>query len=214
LVAVSEELLADSAAMNGHLTRKMAQAVEWKTNDAIVNGTGAGMPLGILNAACLVAQAKEGSQAADTIVAGNIAKMYGRVIMGAGANVVWLMNPDCFQQVMQLSLNSNPIWVPSNQGFQSAPNGLLMGRPIILTDACDTVGDQGDIILANMTGYRAITKASGLEFATSMHLWFDQDLMAFRLTFRMDGQPALSAAVTPPNSAVTRSHFVALAART
>ena len=47
-----------------------------------------------------------------------------------------------------------------------------------------------------------------------MHLWFDQDLMAFRLIFRMDGQPAMAAAITPPNSSVTRSHFVALQART
>ena len=214
LVAASDELLADAAGMTSYLTRKCGEAVEWKITDAIVNGTGAGMPLGILNAGSLVAQAKEGTQAADTIVAGNIAKMYGRCIMGAGANVVWLMNPDCFQQVMQLSLNSNPIWVPANQGFAGAPNGLLMGRPIVLTDACDTVGDQGDIILANMAGYRAITKSGGAEFATSMHLWFDQDLMAFRLIFRMDGQPTLAAAVTPPNSAITRSHFVALAART
>ena len=214
LVAASEELIADASAMSSYITRKCGEAVDWKVNDAIINGTGAGMPLGILNAASLVAQAKEGSQAADTIVAGNIAKMYGRCMMGAGSNVVWLMNPDCFQQVMQLSLNSNPIWVPANQGFTGAPNGLLMGRPIVLTDACDTVGDQGDIVLANLSGYRAITKAGGADFATSMHLWFDQDLMAFRLIFRMDGQPALATAVTPPNSSITRSHFVALAART
>ena len=77
----------------------------------------------------------------------------------------------------------------------------------------DTVGDQGDIVLANMAGYRAITKAGGEEFSESMHLWFDQDVTAFKLIFRMDGQPALTSAVTPPNSAVTRSHFVALAAR-
>lgn len=213
LVSSSDELLADAAAMSSYITRKCGEAVDWKVNDAIINGTGAGMPLGILNAGCLVAQAKESSQTADTINAANVAKMYGRVIKGAGANLVWLINPDAFQQVVQLSLNNNPLWVPANQGFQGAPDGLLLGRPIVLTDACDTVGDQGDIILANMSGYRAITKAGGADFATSMHLWFDQDLMAFRLIFRMDGQPALTSAVTPPNSSVTRSHFVALAAR-
>jgi len=213
LVAASEELLADAPAMSSYITRKCGEAVDWKVNDAIINGTGAGMPLGILKAACLVSQAKEGSQTADTVVAANVAKMYARTIMGAGANVVWLLNPDVFPQIMTLTLNNNPIWVPANEGFKSAPNGLLMGRPIVMTDACDTVGDLGDIICANMSGYRAITKASGAEFAQSMHLWFDQDLMAFRLIFRMDGQPALASAITPPNSSVTRSHFVALAAR-
>lgn len=213
LVPASDELLADSVAMTAHLVRKMGEAVLWKTNDAIINGTGAGQPLGILNAGSLVAQAKEGSQAADTIVAANIAKMYGRCIQGAGSNLVWIMNPDAFQQIVQLSVNAGVNWMGPNASLQGAPNGTLMGRPIVLSDACDTVGDQGDIILANMAGYRAITKAGGEEFSESMHLWFDQDVTAFKLVFRMDGQPALSAAVTPPNSSITRSHFVALAAR-
>lgn len=213
LVPASDELLADSAAMASHLRSKMGDAVRWKTNDAMINGTGAGQPLGILRAGSLVAQAKETSQTADTINAANIAKMFSRVIQGGG-NLVWLLNPDAFPQIITLTLNNNPIWVPNNGGFQGAPNGLLLGRPIVLTDACDTVGDQGDIILANMGGYRAITKAGGEQFSESMHLWFDQDITAFKLTFRMDGQPALTSAVTPPNSAVTRSHFVALADRT
>ncbi len=213
LVPATDELLADAPAMTAHLTRKMSEAVLWKSNDAIINGTGAGMPLGILNAGSLVAQAKETSQTADTIVAANIAKMYGRVLKGAGANLAWLINPDAYAQIITMTLGDQPIWTAPVQGMRNAPDGLLLGRPIILTDACDTVGDQGDIVLANMAGYRAITKAGGEEFSESMHLWFDQDVTAFKLIFRMDGQPALTSAVTPPNSAVTRSHFVALAAR-
>lgn len=213
LVAASEELLADAPAMSSYLVRKSGEAIDWKINDAIVNGTGAGMPLGLFKAGSLVSQAKETSQTADTIVAANIAKMYGRVINGAGSNLVWLVNPDAYQQIVTLSLNNNPIWMPANEGIKSAPNGLLLGRPIVMTDACQTVGDKGDIILANMSGYRAITKAGGVDLQTSMHLWFDQDLMAFRVIFRMDGQPALEKAVTPPNSSVTRSHFVTLDAR-
>lgn len=214
LVPASDELLADSVAMTSHLVRKMSEAVLWKSNDAIINGVGPAMPRGILQAGCLVAQAKETSQTADTITAANVAKMYGRVIKGAGANLVWLVNPDAYQQIVTMTLGDQPIWTAPAQGARQAPDGMLFGRPIILTDACDTVGDQGDIILANMAGYRAITKAGGEEFSESMHLWFDQDVTAFKLVFRMDGQPALSAAVTPPNSAVTRSHFVALADRT
>ena len=101
-----------------------------------------------------------------------------------------IMNPDAFQQIVQLSVNAGVNWMGPNASLQGAPNGTLMGRPIILSDACDTVGDQGDIILANMAGYRAITKAGGEEFSESMHLWFDQDVTAFKLVFRMDGQPA------------------------
>lgn len=213
LVAASDELLSDAAAMSAYITRKCGEAVDWKVNDAIVNGSGAGMPLGIMTAASTVSQAKETSQTAATITAANIAKMYGRVINGAGGNLAWLIHPDSFNQVITLSLNNNPIWMPPSQGIQNAPDGLLLGRPVIITDACQTLGTVGDIILGNFNGYRAITKGSGAEFATSMHLWFDQDLMAFRLIFRMDGQPALAAAVSPKNGSTTRSHFVTLATR-
>jgi HK97 family phage major capsid protein len=212
MVKATDELLADTQAMAAYLRNKMGQAVRWKSNDAIINGTGVGQPLGILRGGSVVEVAKETSQAADSIVAANIAKMYARVFK-AGGPVVWLHNPDAFPQIITLSLNSNPIWVPNNQGFQGAPNGFLLGRPLIETDACDTVGDVGDLILANMGGYRSITKAGGESFSESMHLHFDQDIVAYKLVFRMDGQPSLSAAVTPPNSAATRSHFATLAAR-
>lgn len=214
LVAATDEMLADATAMSSHITRSMREAVDWKVQDAMVNGSGAGMPLGITKSPCVVSQAKESGQAADTIVAKNIAKMYARGLGGAGANFVWLVNPDAYPEIITLTLNNNPIWIPNNVGFKGAPDGLLMGRPIFMTDTCQTLGDKFDIIYANMKGYRAITKSGGAQFSTSMHLWFDQDIQAFKLVFRLDGQPQLSAAVTPPNSAVTRSHFVTLDART
>jgi len=213
LVAATDELMSDSSAMSSFLTQTMRDAVDWKVQDSMVNGSGAGVPLGITKSPAIVTQTKESGQAADTIVAANIAKMYARGLGGAGANFVWLINPDAFPQIITLTLNNNPIFMANNQGIKNAPDGFLMGRPIILTDTCQTLGDKFDIIYANMNGYRVITKAGGAQFSTSMHLWFDQDIEAFKLVVRMDGQPQLSAPITPPNSAVTRSHFVTLEAR-
>ena len=212
LVPATDELLADSSAMAGHLMKKMGEAVDWKVQDAIVNGTGAGQPKGITKSGALITVAKEAGQASATVLAANIAKMYARVQKGIGANLKWLMNPDVFPQIITLSINNNPIWTPNNGGFKSAPNGLLLGRPIFPTDTCQALGTKNDLICSNLNGYRAILKAGGAEFAQSMHLWFDQDAMAFRLVFRMDGHPVLSAPITPPNGA-TRSHFVTLATR-
>lgn len=210
LVAASDELIADATAMSAYLMRKMSTRLEWKVQDAIVNGTGAGMPVGILNSGCIVTQAKETSQTADTIVQGNIAKMFGRVLMGAGSNLVWLINPDAYNQIVTLNSGGDLIWSPD---FRTAPGGALLGRPVIMTDTLQTLGDKNDIVLANMAGYMTATKAGGVQMSQSMHLWFDQDVEAFKLIFRMDGKPLLSAPVTPPNSAATRSHFVNLAAR-
>ena len=213
LVAASDELLNDAAGMSSYISRKMGEAVDWKINDAIVNGTGAGQPLGIMVAASTVSQAKETSQTAVTINAANIGKMYGRCLKGPGARLAWLVHPDAINQIMLLTIGDQPIWTPPQSGMKEAPNGFLLGRPIIESDACQTLGTVGDIILGNFAGYRAITKASGAEFATSMHLWFDQDLQAFRLVVRIDGQPALSVAMSAKNGSSTRSHFVTLATR-
>lgn len=211
LVPVTEELASDAPALSAYLERKTGESIRYKVNAALVRGTGAGQPKGILTAGCLVTQAKKSGQAADTIVADNVAAMYARCLRPGSA--VWLVNPDAWHQLPLMTIGDQPVWI-GPQGVQATPGGTLMGRPVIMTETCATLGDAGDIIFADMSSYVAITKAAGITTATSMHLWFDYDIMAFRATFRIDGQPAFEAAVTPPNSSVTRSPFVTLAART
>lgn len=210
LVPVSDELLQDAPAVSAYIMRKVGESIRYKTNDAIVNGNGVGKPLGIAAAAALVSQAKETSQTADTINASNIVKMFSRLINpGRG---VWLINPDAYPQLPLMTIGDQPMYVAPN-GLQSAPGGTLLGRPVILSDTCQTLGNLGDIYFANLGMYRTLTKAGGIETATSMHLYFDAAATAFRAVFRVAGQPALKSAVTPPNSAVTRSGYVALAER-
>ena len=77
---------------------------------------------------------------------------------------------------------------------------------MIVTEACATLGDMGDVIFADLAGgYFAPYKAGGIQSAMSMHLYFDQGLNAFRWTFRVGGQPWLSAAVTPASGSTRRS---------
>jgi HK97 family phage major capsid protein len=54
LVPVTEELLEDAPAMGNYVARKAAEKIAFKVTDAIINGTGAGQPLGIMNAPCKV----------------------------------------------------------------------------------------------------------------------------------------------------------------
>lgn len=210
LVPVTDELSQDSAILSTYLSRKTGEAIRWKTNDAIMNGTGAGMPAGIAGASATVEQAKVGSQTADTIVAGNITAMFARVL--GPAQAVWVVNPDSWGQLPLMTIGDMPVWL-ANTTLIGAPAGTIFGRPVIMSDACQTLGDAGDIYLINFTAYQTITKAGGVEEATSIHLWFDQAVNAFRAIFRLDGQPWLASAVTPPNSTVTRSPFVRVAAR-
>lgn len=213
-VAASDELLADAPRLASRLTNSAAAAIRFKAAEAIMTGNGVGRPLGFMSSGALVTVAKESGQAADTIVAANVAKMYSRLLPGNIGNAFWSANSDTLPQLMTLAINNQPIWTPPNAGFTAAPGGFLLGRPIVFNEHGATVGDLGDIALIDPSGYFLATKAGGgIDFASSIHLFFDQAATAFRWTFRVGGQPYLTAPVSPAKGNNTKSHFVALAER-
>lgn len=209
LVPVTDEIISDAPMMSGYLTKRTASSILFKTNDSLVNGSGAGQPLGFMNAGCLVSIAKEGSQVADTIVAANIVKMFARMPAASMKSAVWLINNDAMPQIMTMTLGDQPIYLPPS-GLNAAPFGTLLGRPIILTQSAQTVGDKGDIAFVDWNQYNAITKAGGIDYQTSIHLFFDSGATAFRATFRVDGQPWPKNSITPKNGSNNLSPFVTL----
>ncbi len=209
LVPVTDELLSDAATLDRYLIGKTGESIRWKSDDAFINGSGAGMPLGILNSSALVSVAKESAQSADTLVVANIAKMFARMPAGSLARAVWMINNDVLPQLITMVLNNYPIYTPPG-AIANAPAGMLLGRPIKITQHAKTLGDKGDIQFVDWKMYRTITKRGGIETATSMHLYFDAGAMAFRATFRVDGQPAISSAITPANGSNSLSPFVTL----
>lgn len=213
LVPATQELLEDAPAMGSYLERKIGERMKWKINDALVNGLGVGAPLGIFKSGALVSVAKEGSQTAATFNAANAVKMFGRMLSSGITNAVWIMHPDVYPQVPLMTIGDQPIWTPPLSGMKGAPSGLLLGRPIILSETCQTLGTQGDVFLVNWKDYLTISKAKGITTESSIHLWFDQGITAFRSIFRLNGMPWYSAAISPKNGSSTRSGFITLDAR-
>lgn len=211
LVPLSDELRADALAAGAFVTQALGRSLAWKTNDSIVNGAGGSVPLGFRNSGAIISITKETSQTADTINSQNVAKMLGRFLGQASSRARWLVNNDAFNQVITMTVGDQPIWTPPQSGFKDAPMGFLLGRPVVVTQVCQTLGDAGDIVLADFGQYVTISK--GPEAAESMHIFFDADATAFRLVFRMDGQPWLGAAVNPANGSSTLSPFVQIEAR-
>jgi HK97 family phage major capsid protein len=217
LVYVSSELLEDSPiSMEPLLSSMFAEAISFQEDDDYINGTGSGMPQGVLGADCTIAVSKEASQAADTILWANIIKMWSRLHPQSANRAVWLANPDTFPQLATMSQSVGdsavPVYLPAN-GAAGSPYGTLMGRPLILTKKCQTLGDNGDIILADFSQYLVGEKARGLSVAQSIHLRFDYDQTAFRFTLRYDGKPWWPAPLTPRYSTTTLSPFVTLEER-
>lgn len=218
LVFVSDELLEDSPISIAPLMSRMfSEAFAWQEDEDFIWGTGGAMPQGIMNAPCLVTQAIETDQDADTIVTENIVKMWSRMRPRGMGNAVWLAHNDTFPQLATLTLDIGT--GGTNVGLISrvpgSPYSDMLGRPLILTEHCDTVGDLGDILLCDWRQYLIGQKAgaSAIAAASSIHLKFDYDEVAYRFVMRYDGQPWESSPFTPKRSTITQGSFVALAAR-
>jgi len=213
LVPASDELLEDVAALDAFIGREAGRAIRYKTDDALINGDGVGKPLGILTSGALVSVAKESAQEDATLLAENVAKMYARMPASNISRAVWLINQDVLPQLLSMTLGDSLVYLPPN-GIADAPFGTLLGRPVILSQHMQTLGTEGDILFADLSQYLSLIKSDGIKTASSIHLWFDYDVTAFRFTFRIAGQPWLSAPISPDNSSDTLSPFVTLAQRT
>jgi HK97 family phage major capsid protein len=214
-VTATDEIVEDAPRLGTILTRQAARAILWQLNEAIFRGNGVGKPLGFLSAPSLVTVEQEAGQTADTITAPNVLKMYSRLAPGSSNRAVWLVHPSAIPQLYTMTIGSQPVFLPSNtSGLQEMSEfGLLCGRPIVPSDHCATLGDVGDIILADPMGYYLPVKQTGLQFASSMHVFFDYGIHAFRWTIRVGGQPHLSAPISPANGNATKSHFIVLEER-
>lgn len=216
LVPLTDELVEDAATLPNYVYGKLSESIRWKTNDAIANGTGAGQPLGFGTSgnAALVTITKEAGQAANTFVAANAAKMFARMPAAYLRDAVWMVNPEILPQLITMSISNQPVWTPPNAGMKDAPGGLLLGKPIIQTQACQALSAKGDVYFVNLKQYRTITKrGAGIQLAQSMHLYFDAGLTAFRATFRIDGQPKFKQAISPAKGSASLSPYVTLEAR-
>jgi HK97 family phage major capsid protein len=217
LCYATDELLADAAALEGFIRAAFPAEFAFVTDDSILRGTGAGQPLGILNAGCLVTVPKEAGQGADTIVAENVIAMSSRIFAGSYLNSNWYINQMCLPQLHTMSvgvgLGGQLVFMPPG-GLTGAPYGSLLGRPVIPIEQASALGDVGDIMLLDLNGY-ILAQKGGIQSDVSIHVRFVYDESVFRFVLRIDGQPVRATALTPykGGAGATQSHFVALQAR-
>lgn len=214
LCYATEELLQDTTALAGIVQQGASEELDFMVNDDILNGSGAGGPHGILGSAALVSVTKEAGQGADTVVIENIYKMWSRMHPRSKSNAVWFINTDVTPQLYGMALSVGTGGMPMYMGpgsLPNAPSGALLGRPVVETEFNPTLGDLGDILLADMSQYVMIDR--DVQAASSIHVQFLTDQVAFRFVYRCDGQPKISAPLTPYKGSGTLSPFVAIAAR-
>jgi HK97 family phage major capsid protein len=215
LMYVTDELLQDSTALTGIASQAFAEEIVWMTEDAIFEGSGAGMPLGIMGSGAKIAVAKDSGQLTGTFTASNAMNMWSRLWARSMSNAKWYMQQDVLPQLMGMSVGVSTaggqlVYMPPG-GLSGAPYGTLMGREVIFTEYANALSTEGDVMLADLSQYTLVDK-NGVQAATSVHVAFNTDEMVFRITYRVDGKPMWYLPLTPAKGA-TKSPFITLATR-
>ena len=211
----TDEMLQDASVLNTVIPLAFASEFGFRIDDGILNGTGAGQPLGMLNSGALVTVSKQAGQAAGTIVGENVTDMYSRLFAGSENTACWLANKNCLTQLMGISISVGtggvPIWLPANAAA-GRPQQTLLGLPLMFIEQAASVGTIGDLILADLPGGYVLAEKGGMQADVSIHVRFVYDESVFRFVLRIDGQPVRAAALTPFKGGAgnSQSHFIAL----
>ena len=207
-VPVSNELLADAENLGAFLIRAFSDELHYKLEQYILSsaGTGAGKPLSVLNSNALVTVPKTSGQTAGTLTSANLRVMWAALPAASRRRAIWAISESVIESQDSIEEISFP------QAGSANPEDLprLLGRPVIETDVLPAIGTPGDVLLIDPAWYGFASKP--LATALSAHVLFLNDQAVFRISWRCDARPLVSAPITATDGA-SRSAFVALAQR-
>ena len=212
LVKMSNELFTDIPGGGDQVVQICGKGLAWYRDYYFLRGNGAGEPLGALNANCTIAQPKETGQASSTIVYENLAKMLSRLHPDCFNNAIWIAHPTCISELLSLSVpigtagSHYPVLRETDRGFR------MLARPCVFSEKMQTLGTQGDILLADWSQY-AVGLREEMRLDYSPHVYFTTDQIVARLISRFDAQPLWNSALTLKDGSTTVSPFVVLADR-
>ena len=212
---VTDELIADAPLLAQIAETAFVQEVVFMVENAIVNGTGAGQPQGILNSNALITINKDNGQATKTLSYQNLLNAWARMWIRSRDNAVWFINQDVEPQLYAVNQIIGTAGVPvylAPNGISQKPYATLFGRPVIPIEYSPTLGTVGDVLLLDLGQY-VVADKNAPQVASSVHVRFTTDEMAFRITYRVDGQSLWHTALTPFQGTNTKSPFIAIQSR-
>lgn len=217
LLDATDELDRDANAFGVMATDAYALEMTFALENFIINGTGAGEPLGLMNSGALVTIPKQAGQASATVVKQNVDQMlaafWARSYNSDGS--VWLYNQGLLPQLSSLATlvgtggSESKLW---QWATDADDYDRLAGFPAIMTEYCPAPGTQGDLILADFSRY-VVAMRELMRGEVSIHVLFLTDENCYRFVMRVGGQPIDPRPVTPLNGTQVTSPFVTLQAR-
>ena len=205
--SVSSELSADAGFFESLLPEKLGEAMARGMDHAFLRGTGAGQPIGVLNADSRITVEAEDGQAANTINMNNVLKMDARLAPDCENSAIWLAHPSTKPQ---LSALERPVGT-GGELYDVLGGGApsLRSKPVLFSELCSELGTEGDLMLVDLSKY-AIGLRKNLRIERSDAVSWTEDLIDWRAVMRFDGQPIWNSAYTPRHGSDTLSWCVTL----
>lgn len=205
----TDEIEQDAGALSSMVGSWFGEEFGFRYDAEMFGGTGAGQMLGITNSDAFITVTAPTGQTADTFDQANVWAMWARMDPRSRANAIWFMNNDVLPQLPPMKTGDTPIFQPDIKG---AIGGMLLGRPVVFSEHCKTVGDANDVILVDWSKYMLLQKG-GLSSQSSIHVRFLYGENTYRFQNRINGTPKWSKVRTPLNGSTTTSPYVGMGAR-
>jgi len=195
---VSSELMADSfMSVDALLSQLFGTAVGAMEEMAFLRGSGAGMPLGMLNAGCAIGVTPDTDGAfgiADAV------EMISRFKGTGGGQPIWVGHISLLPDMLKyFPLGSTGVhqagygtsaWVQPREGIP----GSLLGYPLFWSEHMPSAN--GDAIMLIDPKAYLIFDREPIRVAYSEHARFENDQGSFRVTKRLDGQPWMQSTIS------------------
>ena len=189
-IKISEELLEDAGFdMESYISLEFARRIGDLEESAFISGTGAGMPLGILNIAPIGAVTEQ----AGKISVDDMLELFYSVGEKYRANAVWVFSDDV-ERALRKAKNTigRPLW---EDALTEGELDAFLGRPAVICKSMPDIAPGENIAMFGDFAYFWIADRGRRSFKRLDELYAATGQVGFRATQRVDARLILPEAV-------------------
>lgn len=201
LSLISEDTLGDSQAdLESQLLNAFSMAISEARDDAILVGTGATQPLGVLTKPGIQARYVPSGIAALLVDATHngfdvLIQAYMKLIKKYRRNATWAMNSNT-ERVLRTSKDANGDFLWNPRGSLGEMD-TLWGRPVATVEAAPDIAANSFPIVVGDFGNYWVRERTGIVIQRLVERYAEFGQVGFRIKHRLGGAPMLDEAFVP-----------------
>jgi len=204
-VVVADKLLRNAPECELFLSTTLTSALLAAEDQACLNGSGIGQPLGVLGHPGTIQVPRAG---AGAIAFADFANMLAALHPDSLSRAVWCISQSAMAQVTTLVDGNNNLIFVGRDASKGLPPTIL-GVPVRFTGRLPVLGAPGDVLLADFSGY-ILKQGSGPYVKLSDGPRFVSNQSIIKAWYCVDGQPWLTGPLLLADGVTNVSFFVQL----